>query len=1167
MTTQSHNTPLARLSRIGLALGIGSTQATRNNNSKGEDESYIPYNGPYESPTGGHQIRGYWDNGVQDTTIAARSFSRFSSSEEKKHASYNQKSSFSNCRKYSDASRTTLPNIVTEPRRMFGRIRQNSTPPLRTPYLSLDKGGIGDTPVPAHRSTPSQSGSSLKVSSQPFAVLFHAYSQFQRRDSLFRASVTDLRKSFSRSEDRHEKTRKFGASPDFVPSAVSFPSVYEKGSRHSRSNSAVVAPRHPYATAFPQPGRSSPTPTNSQNQKRDYRANPPKKVPAHLKPSSRASLLKASVSTPDLRSASRQTGVYAKTKSHWLSAETWCDAFMFPRPRFLLRHLEEGSTTPKHRFVSPPESIVSDPTRPPGESKSLKRLLSASELPASKISKEVPAHVDRDSGPQPPSAVRPRSYALDDLALPSPIPSLATYVLTVEGGKSTWLTIRSVLADRQNLQNERQMWREHATKSLGNQRTRSLSRSRSLGKKRKPSYQHPPAGTLDFLVERTLLGHQAVPSVVHTTIDSTTIPTQTTSSGGQVTRSFSSTFPRLRSKSYGRSNSIGPIHDGPGHRRKESVSSVLRRAKSTATGLCVGADGISSPPDAVGVFVRNGDTKIVTISERPRRMTSPDSVVLISPAMERKRTSPDRISLVPFHQRSNVSPAPSGQSRSAEGVGIAISSPPPSEEHSDDEPFTFPAHPYARGANHHHRTPVNMTSQLSETTRRRQPIVHPYAIHSAHPATLPPQWVDRDRTISPAKRMFAEITPGRLREIRSEEIQYSPYIEDAPRVFTTGRVADQPIVGDRRPEDPASRRGSDILHMGDALSFSLARNRLSSSTDSGIGASEDPHPYGPQPERTTSSRSNTFPLDPVQELLLSMDDNGDEGTSHNEWFEPPSPLPHATSGNPDPTSPRTASSGQVNPSAFSVPLTPLRRMESSRSSPGLSNSSSPPLTPGTLGKLDDLERFQDLFYNPTVHRPRSPEMPTTTVLSTELEDLRLTTSPANLARSRSQLTTLVRQLSQDLHELRNEELAENNGRLVGANDEQWRNLVISAGPPSSSGSSRPALGPIHPFLSTLSTQQPFDQPVSSSRQNFPEDVESELSSLFDRIPEEHYDETMGSHSHHSNGLNLTCLSVKKSYVSAMLKRFPLRLPSIAHVPYRVCLVDWTATSSLTDACT
>ena len=247
--------------------------------------------------------------------------------------------------------------------------------------------------------------------------------------------MTDLRKSFSRSEDRHEKTRKFGASPDLVPSAVSFPSVYEKASRHSRSNSVAVAPRHPYATAFPQSGRSSPIQTNSQNQKHDYRAKPQKKVPAHLKPSSRASLLKASVSTPDLRSASRQAGVYAKTKSHWLSAETWCDAFMFPRPRFLLRHLEEGSTTPKHRFVSPAESIAFDPMGPPAETKSSDRL--PSELPTSKTSKEVLAHIDQNNGPKLPSAVRPRSFALDDLALPSPIPSLTTYVPTAGKGEST----------------------------------------------------------------------------------------------------------------------------------------------------------------------------------------------------------------------------------------------------------------------------------------------------------------------------------------------------------------------------------------------------------------------------------------------------------------------------------------------------------------------------------------------------------------------------------------------------------------------------------------------------------------------------------------------------------------------------------------------------------
>jgi serine/arginine repetitive matrix protein 2 len=170
MTTKSHNTPLARLSRLGLALGIGSTQATRNDNSKGEDESYIPYNGPYESPTKVQQIRGYWDSSAQDAVPDARSFTHLSFNEEKAHNFYNQTPSIANGRNYPSASRVTLSNILTEPRRRFGRIRQNSTPPPRTSYVSLDQnGGVGDTPVPVHRTTPSRSGSS-KVSVRPLLM-------------------------------------------------------------------------------------------------------------------------------------------------------------------------------------------------------------------------------------------------------------------------------------------------------------------------------------------------------------------------------------------------------------------------------------------------------------------------------------------------------------------------------------------------------------------------------------------------------------------------------------------------------------------------------------------------------------------------------------------------------------------------------------------------------------------------------------------------------------------------------------------------------------------------------------------------------------------------------------------------------------------------------------
>ena len=242
--------------------------------------------------------------------------------------------------------------------------------------------------------------------------------------------MTDPRKSFSRND---EKTRPFGASTDdLVPRALSSLSVHEQTFGRSKSNSVAVRQRHPYATASPHIGQPSPIQTNPRSQKSDHHLKSSKEVPAHLKPSSRASLLKGSVSTPDLRSASRKPAVYVKTKTRWLSAETWCDAFMFPRPRFLSRHLEEGSAAPKRRLVSPAESIIPEAMEPSAEPESLRKSQSMSELRVLRLSKEVPTPVDRNDAPRSPPAVRPRSFALDDLALPSPIPSLITCVLTLK---------------------------------------------------------------------------------------------------------------------------------------------------------------------------------------------------------------------------------------------------------------------------------------------------------------------------------------------------------------------------------------------------------------------------------------------------------------------------------------------------------------------------------------------------------------------------------------------------------------------------------------------------------------------------------------------------------------------------------------------------------------
>ena len=245
--------------------------------------------------------------------------------------------------------------------------------------------------------------------------------------------MTDLRKSFSKGSNKHGKTRQFAASlDDHVPPTMTSPRLYEKASLRSRSNSAVVQQRHPYATASSHLEKA-PFQVDTRGQQNGHFKPPQKKVPTHLKPSSRASLLKASSSTPDLHSASRRSAMYVKTKTHWLSAETWCDAFMFPRPRFLLRHLEEAPTTPKRRLVSPAESIVSGQMETSAEFKSIKKSLSISELRAPSFPRAIPSQADKSGASKSFAASRPRSFALDDLALPSPIPSLVTYVFTSNG--------------------------------------------------------------------------------------------------------------------------------------------------------------------------------------------------------------------------------------------------------------------------------------------------------------------------------------------------------------------------------------------------------------------------------------------------------------------------------------------------------------------------------------------------------------------------------------------------------------------------------------------------------------------------------------------------------------------------------------------------------------
>lgn len=169
-------------------------------------------------------------------------------------------------------------------------------------------------------------------------------------------------------------------------------------------------------------------------------------VPPHLRPASRNSLFKT-ISAPNLRNFSRDFSMGkhlpSRGKSRWLSPETWCDALLFPRPRFL-EYIDDDPPCPfNNRQPSPtrgPEMTRTAKKIPRPLQMTLRGSQSAVNLlaPNSGSSRGPPRAepmlmVRRGSndanGRSSPG--RPLSFAQDDMALPSPVLSLSRLVPSV----------------------------------------------------------------------------------------------------------------------------------------------------------------------------------------------------------------------------------------------------------------------------------------------------------------------------------------------------------------------------------------------------------------------------------------------------------------------------------------------------------------------------------------------------------------------------------------------------------------------------------------------------------------------------------------------------------------------------------------------------------------
>ncbi|KAI0715896.1 hypothetical protein C8T65DRAFT_642804 [Cerioporus squamosus] len=760
--------------------------------------------------------------------------------------------------------------------------------------------------------------------------------------------------------------------------------------------------------------------------------------------------------------------VLPKGKQRWLSAETWCDALM----KSLKKSHSAIQLSSRPEPPSPPRFVPvrQEPRPEPGPSN---------------IAQPQPILANANTHLKP---FRPKSWALDDLALPSPAPSLANPRGWEEAGGG------------------RQAWQREAAKSFADSRARSVSRARSksIGARARSHAREPSA--FEALAEVTLLGSQRRRPTVHVRVRPPRSDGHTTSSGGGTTG-----LGTFTSASHAHSQAKSRSHHGHSASLGGSPSDDERGA-------------MDEKGAAMEEALRHDGTKIIHLRDqvaRDHRGREGGIMVITPPDSGRLRAGDPGIGP---GGSNGVSPTPSGLSTSAEGVGIAISSPLPQEDPFEREPIRIPDHPYAHGAGAYSyydhqpgRAPIlpsvraaqqgdcapspTSTTGGDSITKHRQPVkVHPYSPYTQvqHPFSAitgndsgpsfrsPKPRPGRHLDVYSAKSsMFAELSPGTIREIMPDEIQYSPNIPTPPI-----RVSERTATGgpSTHPYASSNNRLSE-WGFADVLSQTL---RPQSSVDSGLGTSEA-HEIPTLPERPTFARiyddsSDMVVISPDEEVEEEMADmlhprsmsgSGVDSSGRRR----PKMLREATQGSSNHTLASSPMSS-INPPAFRPELLARERsFNSSGSSPGVvSTQSSPPLSPRPINSSDDLERFRDLFYRPPESRTPSSEDAVPTVSRRPSGSIPIELN-ARSTRSLSGLTTLARQLSDREHEL--EEADPRYGGLAGQRPQD-----LGPDPPGVLSQSSSRSGYLRDAQSPLRLPLDEDMVLSQPIDVVPEDVES-----------------------------------------------------------------------------
>ncbi|KAH9061731.1 hypothetical protein EDB83DRAFT_2385459, partial [Lactarius deliciosus] len=804
---------------------------------------YIPYNGPYELPPSvpRSQNRDSWSQ------LLGSVLSNLSSATSPTDRTHER------------SGRCWLTH--DDP---LGRAAGHPTPIITssTSFAHIDTtGGVGESPTPMRRSplqTSSQASTSNRLSLANL-LNFGGSTRRSRSDSVHTSHRPPVKRSRDgpptpdplqsnratgidvRPPPRSNSLAHVGPSTEYTPrqrsntlAGTSMSPAPEQSSSldlftASQHRDSPLSP-HPYAYAYSSsrsgpPRRApmiSPPLTHSHSLDkgkgvdRSYQyPQPPStdtlnvaEVPPHLRPTSRTSLLKT-ISAPNLRNLSRGLPISKPTPSRgkyrWLSPETWCDALLFPRPRFM-EHIDGEPPQPlSQRNVSLSSPKAHTLTHTGGER--VRTPLGRSWLRGSRSA--VNLHVSNlNSSHGPPRAEpmlmapkgsfegdewtsfsRPRSFAQDDLALPSPAPSI---VKVLEMGAS--------------FERERATWRSQAERSLQSSKlTRSLGRSRSQSVGRTRA-QLKDTGGVGFLATKTLLGNQLVAPTVGTLTSSEGTLTQHTRSGTSHARTLSS-----------------------GHSRAGSKSKIA--AIRAATGLCI-SDDKTSPQNGSGIEGQHNVPNSGTIS--PAAVDS----AAVGIALSSPPPSTEEVAAVnhPYAQGGYSFPRRSHARSSSDYAG----------PHPSAVAVTASASVLASDMSARHRLPP-------------QAVLHPYASSSAQASAPPSQPAPAAQPAPPS--VPYQTLPEAPVSLRPRHNPRSPLRN--PLALPDTKEAERVVP---HAYAAGNRFSGGALGLADAMSYGRQRR---GSADSGLGESETPaqllSPF-PDDPAASSPLQSPHPFSTIEDL-------------------------------------------------------------------------------------------------------------------------------------------------------------------------------------------------------------------------------------------------------------------------------------------------------------